>query len=171
MCTLERREKQSRKLRKPGIHIYIYINVNDFPNSIRKAVLAQNTCGLLTQHRISPSPTPCCRQVQLFSGLFTCLAAWSRGKEWKRSPPQSSGKGDCRLGREFVVWGGTEGAGRWPCSPWHRGDEGAAVCAASARFSSRAAKLPGFPGMLHQGFAAALYFTRLFSLSSFLTEL
>lgn len=70
-----------------------------------------------------------------------------------------------------MVWGGMEGAGRWPCSAQHGGDERAAACAASARFSSQAAKVPRFPGMLHQGFVAALYFTLSFSISSFLMEL
>lgn len=39
----------------------------------------------------------------------------------------------------------------------------AAACAASAPFSSYAEKQPKIPGMLHQNFAAAFYFTPLFS--------
>lgn len=75
-----------------------------------------------------------------------------------------AGKGVCGLGME-------EEAGRWPCSPQPRGNMRAAACATSTPFSSHAEKQPEFPGMLHQNFAAALYFTPLFSAFSFLTEL
>lgn len=70
-------------------------------------------------------------------------------------------------GRELTDWEvcglGGEGAGRWPCSAQHR-DVGAAAVAASTLFCSRPAKLAAFPGMLHMGFVAALYF--MFSLLS-----
>jgi len=47
------------------------------------------------------------------------LEQGQRNERRNTSPRRSSRKGECRLGREFVVWGGMEGAGRWPYSPWH----------------------------------------------------
>lgn len=76
-------------------------------------------------------------------------------------------------GRELTDWEVCrpegEGAGRWLCLPQHRGDVGDAALAASSLICSRPGKLAAFPGMLHLGFVAALYF--VFSLSSFSAEL
>lgn len=119
-------------------------------------VLAWNTCGLLTQHRISLSPTHCCRYVQLFSGLFTSLATWSRGKGMKEkeepSPEQwegrlQAGRGVCGLGRDGGSW---EVAMRGLLH----------VLPLLVSLLSQQNCL-GF----HQGFVAALYFTPLFCLS------
>lgn len=83
---------------------------------------------------------------------------------------QSSGKRDCRLGKEFVVWGGRRKLGGGGALPSLK-ETGAAACATSAHFSSQAENQPKFPGMLHPGFDAALYLIPLFSVFSFLTEL
>lgn len=91
----------------------MYINVTDFSRSIRKVALAWNTCGLLAQHRISLTCTPCCSHVQLFSGLFACLATWSQGRGMKRKedplPGQwagrlQAGKGFCGLDSNGGSW-------------------------------------------------------------------
>lgn len=63
----------------------MYINVIDFSKSIRKVVIAWNIGGLLMQHRISLTPTPCCSHAQLFSGLFARLATCSRGSGMKET--------------------------------------------------------------------------------------
>lgn len=70
------------------------------------------------------------------------------------------------VGREIAGWKGH----LWVEAGWRELGGGCAACAVSVRLSSQGAKLPKFPGMLHQGFAAALYFTPLFSRFSFITE-
>lgn len=148
----------------------MYINATDFSKSIRKVVVAWNTCGLLTQHRISLAPTPCCSHAQLFSGLFACLATWSRGRGMKEKeeplPGQwagrlQAGKGLCGLGKDGGSW---EVA---MLSLTQRRRRSCCVCCLCSflRQQNCLGFLIGSTKVLLQ------HFTPLFSLSSFSTEL